>query len=300
MEATTPPYDEKEDPLRQTPPKPIYARYLTLMSYHVFYCEGVQVAVYETGIGGEFDATNVVSRPVATGISTLGVDHVFVLGETIEEIAWHKAGIMKEGVPAYSVQQVAEAEDVLRARAGEKGVSLKILGVDRRLEGVKVRPDADFQKRNATLGIVLAEEALKKIDPGFRIDEERLPREFVDGIEKVVWRGRCEVKVEDKVVWYIDGAHTVDSLKVAGTWFANECKGKRGPKALIFNQQGRTEAVDFLEGLYEGVKDDDGRAFGHVVFCTNVTYAEAGYKRGKSFLKGGVDGWIDANGDRFR
>lgn len=55
-----------------------------------------------------------------------------------------------------------------------------------------------------------------------------------------------------------------------------------GPRALIFNQQGRTEAVDFLEGLYNGSKSADGRSFDHVVFCTSVTYAEKGYKRGES------------------
>lgn len=56
---------------------------------------------------------------------------------------------------------------------------------------------------------------------------------------------------------------------------------RTGPRALIFNQQGRTEAVDFLEGLYNGSKSADGRSFDHVVFCTNVTYAETGYKRGE-------------------
>lgn len=58
-------------------------------------------------------------------------------------------------------------------------------------------------------------------------------------------------------------------------------QGRTGPRALIFNQQGRTEAVDFLEGLYNATKSADGRSFDHVIFCTNVTYAEAGYKRGK-------------------
>ncbi|KAJ9151700.1 Folylpolyglutamate synthase [Coniochaeta hoffmannii] len=268
----------KEDALRATPEKPIYARYLTLMSYHVFLSEGVDVAVYETGIGGEYDATNVVERPVATGITTLGIDHVFVLGDTVEKIAWHKAGIMKKGSPGFTVEQVPGAMRVLQERAREKGVDLRVVGVDERLEGVKVRPDALFQKRNASLGIVLAEEALRRVDPGFQRGG-RLSREFVDGIEKVVWRGRCEILEEGKVRWHVDGAHTVDSLRLAGKWFAGECKGRNGPRALIFNQQGRTEAVDFLEGLYNGSKSADGRSFDHVVFCTNVTYAETGYKR---------------------
>lgn len=216
----------KGDPLRATPQKPIYARYLTLLSYHVFLSEGVDVAVYETGIGGEYDATNVVPHPVATGITTLGIDHVFVLGKTVAEIAWHKAGIMKPGSPAYTVEQTPEeAMGVLRDRAAEKGVDLKVVGVDPRLDGVNVRPDATFQKRNASMGIVLAEEALKKVDPGFKRGE-KLSREFVDGIEKVVWRGRCEVVVEGRMRWHVDGAHTVDSLRLAGRWFAEECRGR--------------------------------------------------------------------------
>ncbi|RYP76592.1 hypothetical protein DL771_001661 [Monosporascus sp. 5C6A] len=262
-------------------PRPIYARYLTLMSFHVFLQEGVDAAVYETGIGGEYDATNIVPRPLATGISTLGIDHVFALGRTVEEIAWHKAGIMKTGSPAFTVQQVPGAQEVLKKRAEEKGVDLKVLGVDPRLEGVAVKPDALFQKKNASLGIALAETAVRKIDPGFAPDPAApLPREFIDGLEQVVWRGRCEVKAEGPVVWHVDGAHTVDSLKMATRWFADECANKEpGPKALIFNQQGREEAVDFLQGMVAALRAKDQGSFDYVIFCTNVTYAASGYKR---------------------
>jgi folylpolyglutamate synthase len=261
--------------------KPIYSRYLTLMSYHVFLSEGVDAAVYETGIGGEYDATNVVERPVASGISTLGIDHVFVLGGTIDKIAWHKAGIMKPGSPAFTIDQVPAAAEVLKKRAVEKKVDLKVLDIDPRLAGVNIRPDATFQKRNATLGIALAETVMKKLDPSFSPNPEALPQEFVDGLEQVIWRGRCEVKDEDSVIWHVDGAHTVDSLKMAARWFVGECasRAEGGPKVLVFNQQGRTEAVDFLDGLCNTVKNS-GKGFEHVIFCTNVTYAATGYKRG--------------------
>ncbi|KAI0976768.1 tetrahydrofolylpolyglutamate synthase [Xylaria arbuscula] len=264
------------------PSRPIYARFLTLMSYHVFLQKGIDVAVYETGIGGEYDATNIVDRPLASGISTLGIDHVFPLGDTIEKIAWHKAGIMKPGSAAFTVEQLPEAMQVLQERAEAKGVSLKVLDVDPRLTGVHVRPDALFQKKNASLGIALAETALQRLDANFKPDPASLPKEFVDGIEQVVWRGRCEVKTEGPVVWHIDGAHTVDSLKMATKWFAGETLSKSGPKVLVFNQQGREAAVDFLEGVIAALKThgrgtDD--AFEHVVFCTNVTHSETGYKR---------------------
>ncbi|WQF87092.1 Putative folylpolyglutamate synthetase, mur-like, catalytic domain superfamily [Colletotrichum destructivum] len=265
--------------------RPIYSRYLTLVALHAFVREGCDLAILETGIGGEYDATNVVARPVATGITTLGIDHVFALGDTVGKIAWHKAGIMKRGSKAFSVEQVPEAQDVLEARAREKGVEMETVVVDPRLEGVKIRPDATFQKRNASLAIRLAEAALERVDPdGFRRGDaaEKLPKAFVEGLEQVVWRGRCEVKDEGRVVWHVDGAHTTDSLRVAARWFADEtaAKGRRGPRALVFNQQGRTEAIDFLDGVYEGVKRGDGSgAFDTVVFCTNVTYAQTGYKR---------------------
>lgn len=216
---------------------PIYARYLTLLAFHVFLREGVDAAVIETGVGGEYDATNIVERPLATGIATLGIDHVFVLGDTVDKIAWHKAGIMKTGSsPAFAVEQVAfpSAETVLQDRAAEKGVDLKIVGVDERLKttGVRVRPDAPFQWRNASLGVALAERALSVIDPtGFEKSrkearEGRVSVEVKDGIEQVVWRGRCEVKEEGKIRWHVDGAHTTDSLKMAARWFSDENKGR--------------------------------------------------------------------------
>ncbi|KAL7620229.1 Folylpolyglutamate synthetase [Parahypoxylon ruwenzoriense] len=259
--------------------RPVYSRYLTLMSYHVFLQEGVDAAVYETGIGGEFDATNIVEHPVASGISTLGVDHVFALGNTVDKIAWHKAGIMKTGSAAFTIDQVPEAAKVLQDRAKEKNVSLKVLQIDPRLKGVNIRPDALFQKKNASLGIALAETALQKIDPNFKPDHSSLSQEFVDGLEQVVWRGRCEVKVEGPIVWHVDGAHTIDSLKMATRWFAGECAQHAGPKVLIFNQQGRDEAVNFLEGMASTLKTQGQGAFDHVIFCTNVTYAATGYKR---------------------
>lgn len=206
--------------------RPIYARYLTLMSWHVFLREGVDVAVYECGIGGEYDATNVVERPVASGIATLGIDHVFVLGDTVEKIAWHKAGIMKKGSPAFSTAQVPGAAEVLRKRAEEKEVDLKVVDVDPRLSTVKIHPDALFQKRNASLAVALAEQALKGLNIPVDGESSVLPKPFVDGLEKVVWRGRCEVKIEDKVIWHVDGAHTSDSLKESAKWFHGECGHK--------------------------------------------------------------------------
>ncbi|KAJ0339633.1 hypothetical protein COL154_011309 [Colletotrichum chrysophilum] len=258
--------------------RPIYSRYLTLVSFHAFIEEGVDCAILETGIGGEYDATNLVGRPVATGITTLGIDHVFALGDTVGKIAWHKAGIMKTGSRAFTVEQLGEAQGVLEERAAEKRVKLEVVKVDERMKDVRIRPDKEFQRRNASLAVRLAESVLERLEEGFKPDPAKLPESFVKGLEEVVWRGRCEVKDEGSVVWFVDGAHTTDSLKMAGRWFAGETEARRRRRVLVFNQQGRTEAIDFLDGLYEAVKRD-GRGFDGVVFCTNVTYKETGYKR---------------------
>lgn len=276
--------------------KPAYARYLTLMSWHVFLQEGVDVAVYETGIGGEFDATNLVEKPVASGITTLGIDHVFALGATIEKIAWHKAGIMKTGSPAFSVEQLPEAQKVLDERAEEKQVHLKNTGIDPRLSGVKVTPDADFQKKNASLAVALAATALTKLGAMSSSSEGHLPKTFVDGLEQTVFRGRCETFVEENVTWYIDGAHTMDSLKESSKWFITASNSSRA-RILIFNQQGRAEATTFLEPISSTVQP----TFDLVIFCSNVTYASSGYK--KEFVniqydKEEVDGLVQQK--RFR
>lgn len=214
--------------------KPVYFRYLTLMSYHVFLQEGVDTAVYEVGMGGEYDSTNIVDHPVVTGISTLGLDHVFVLGKKIEEITWHKAGIQKKGVPSFTVTQIPAALNVVRERAKERRVeSLTILNEDPRLEGVNIQPSASFQRLNASLAIALAETALQKIDPNFEVRPGLLPKDLVDGLEQVVWRGRCEVKNEGNITWYLDGAHTLDSIYIATKWFGDESSQKyRTPARL--------------------------------------------------------------------
>ena len=207
--------------------KPFYFRYLTLMSYHVFIREGVDVTISEVGLGGEYDATNIVERPMVTGISSLGIDHTYTLGNTIEEIAWHKAGIQKEGCPSFTVTQLPSAMKVVENRAKERRVeAFKVVGEDQRLKGVEIRPDASFQRLNASLAIVLAETVLGKLDPNFYQSRDILSKDFIEGLEKVVWRGRFEKKIEGNITWYLDGAHTAESIDVASKWFGEESSKK--------------------------------------------------------------------------
>ncbi|KAK2775532.1 Folylpolyglutamate synthetase [Emmonsiellopsis sp. PD_33] len=194
---------------------PPYFRFLTLMSFHVFMSEGVDTAVYEVGVGGELDSTNIITQPAATAITTLGIDHVHTLGNTIEKIAWHKAGIFKSWCPAFTTQQPPAAMEVLKKRASERNAGLTAVGICPALEHVDIKPKEDFQMKNASLAISLAHTALEKLGVAVNREREKLPDNFVRGLEEVQWRGRCEHLTINGQHWHLDGAHTEDSLRLA-------------------------------------------------------------------------------------
>ena len=212
--------------------KPMYFRYLTLMALHTYMSEGVDSAVIECGIGGEYDATNILVQPTVTAITALGIDHVDILGSTLRDIAWHKSGIFKSGAHALTVVQPPEAIDVLHARARERNVELQVVGRNRDVDSLKLGLAADFQKTNASLAVATVTAHLEKLGhPEFdslrRTSENgdmkaSLPSEFRRGLEVVRLAGRCDIRREsEKLTWYIDGGHTMDSVRIAGEWFAS-------------------------------------------------------------------------------
>ena len=94
-------------------PMPTYFRFLTLLALHIFVAERVEVVVLEVGLGGRWDATNVVPAPAVCGITSLGYDHMELLGYTLREIAGEKAGIMKPSVPCFTSPQEPEVRTAL-------------------------------------------------------------------------------------------------------------------------------------------------------------------------------------------
>lgn len=103
---------------------------LTALALTCFVRAGVDWAVLETGLGGLWDCTNHVLAPVVVGLARIGMDHVNVLGNSVREIASHKAGIMKRGSPAFSVPQPAEAHEVLVATAAEREAPLAFVDAE--------------------------------------------------------------------------------------------------------------------------------------------------------------------------
>jgi len=100
-----------------------------LLSFHTFAKGNVDVAIYETYSGGESDSTNIL-QPLITGITTIGMDHIRVLGPSVRNVAWHKAGIFKKGSVAFSSQQQPDVADMLQIRAEEKSVSLTFIDIN--------------------------------------------------------------------------------------------------------------------------------------------------------------------------
>lgn len=265
--------------------KPVYFHYLTLMALHCYLEQQVGTAVIECGIGGEYDTTNIFSRPSVTAVTSLGIDHQSLLGDTIDSIAWHKAGIFKPEVPAFTVSQPEEAMKVLRDRAKERQTDLYVVEQHPALEKIRLGLQGDFQKLNASLAIAVSAAHLQKLgysgvlDP--RDQSSALPQEFVVGLERARLGGRCDQRPDSKLrnlKWYLDGGHTLESIEMAGRWFASTARTD-STKILIFNQQTR-DASALAQRLHSTLATALGndRPFQNAIFCANTTYKDAGYK----------------------
>ncbi|CEQ40650.1 SPOSA6832_02278, partial [Sporobolomyces salmonicolor] len=315
-----------------TPEKPAYFRYLTIMAFHVFLQEQVDATVLEVGVGGTYDSTNVVPQPIVTGVTPLGIDHIFVLGKTIPEIAHQKGGIYKPGVPALAIEQPAEGLDVLRSRAAElKASTFTVVPEHPQLRTVQLGLAGAHQRSNASLALAIAQTFLSspRLPPAFcsaavatphptpspenseppalplsLITPTPLPPKVLEGLVRTRWPGRCQVAsdpTEEKVTWYLDGAHTIESLQCCGEWFGgaalSSCvasayrvhrsapdltsallrrRSRSATRILIFNCTSGRSGLSLLGTLLSSLAPSStllSQPFHHVVFCTNTTYS---------------------------
>ncbi|XP_071820478.1 folylpolyglutamate synthase, mitochondrial-like isoform X2 [Apostichopus japonicus] len=238
---------------------PAYFRFLTIMAFHVFLKEKVDVALIEVGIGGEHDCTNIIRQPTVVGITSLGMDHTFLLGETLGQIAWHKAGICKPGKPVFTVPQPEEAMKVVQDRAKEIGAPLRCaVSLEKNHFGehsIQLGLAGEHQRVNASLAIHLCASFLENIKAEcfqvvpdikpqtakrVKLDEtsadERvaddlgillaqpivLPESFITGLRECYWAGRNQSFTHGRVTYYIDGAHTIRSIEACRRWFLDE------------------------------------------------------------------------------
>ena len=186
-----------------------------LVAVHTFIREDVDVAICETHAGGEYDATNIFAHPIATGITTIGMDHVQQLGPTTESIAWHKSGILKSGTPAFSISQGHQAATVLRRRAKEKNVSLEFVDDDTVNTSDFLALKTTVQRRNASLAQRLANAFLVR-----KGSHMLTPHDIREGAKHLNWDGRFQQIIHGNHRWFLDGAHDEMSVPYAAQWFA--------------------------------------------------------------------------------
>jgi dihydrofolate synthase/folylpolyglutamate synthase len=196
----------------------------TLMAMFYFKARGVDHAVFETGLGGRLDATNILD-PGVCGITPISYDHMKVLGESIEEIAAEKAAIIKKGSRCVSSPQNAAALGIIKQRCEETGSSFSLVGdtitydihslgpegsifdihgEKDDYEGCRVRMPGDFQVMNCATAVGICESVLDKAGEG--ID----PVAVKKGIESAFIPGRMEV-LSLRPVILIDGAQNGES-----------------------------------------------------------------------------------------
>lgn len=207
---------------------------VTAIGFEHFYRENCDVVVLEVGLGGELDSTNVIEAPLVSVITEIGLDHMGVLGNSVESIAYAKAGIIKTGSIAVSANNTTASARVINAVCAERGcacitpdfqsiqnarphkdgVSFTYKGVD-----YDVPLLGEYQLRNALMAIT----AIKALNlAGLPVDEESV----TEGLRRVSWRGRFE-KLCDSPLFYYDGGHNPQGVSAAVETYKARCGNQR-------------------------------------------------------------------------
>ncbi|KAK9700080.1 hypothetical protein RND81_08G216100 [Saponaria officinalis] len=230
-------YDTLKEKVTDDIPMPTYFRFLALLAFKIFSAEKVDVAIMEVGLGGKYDATNVVQSPVVCGISSLGYDHMEILGNTLGQIAGEKAGIFKEGSPAFTAPQPEEAMCVLKENASKLNVDLQIASPldPHLLNGARLGLEGEHQLVNAGLAVSLCSSWLQRTghnDALYNISASKFPEQFIKGLQTASFEGRAQTVADQHIdadgfgdlVFYLDGAHSPESMEVCAKWFSRAIK----------------------------------------------------------------------------
>lgn len=251
---------------------PAYFELLFAAGLLMFQEEQVEYLVMETGLGGRLDATNLVERPIATVLTTISLDHMEYLGDTVAKIAGEKAGIIKEGVPVIFDGRNPESEQVILDTAADKHAPVheycasmcKILGktdksidflLDSRYDEKETVPKhafssgalritvpflAEYQLVNSSLAAM----TIRAIDPERAISDETI----VAGIREASWPGRMETVLPNVV---LDGAHNADGIREFIRTVAEV--QQRMPVSLLFSAVVEKEYEKMIEEICESV-----------------------------------------------
>jgi dihydrofolate synthase / folylpolyglutamate synthase len=241
------------------PAHPTFFECVTAIAFVYFAEAGVQLALFETGLGGRLDSTNIVTPQVSI-VTRIDFDHENFLGHSLREIAGEKAGIIKPGVPVIIAEQRDEAGQVLLSKAGELGAPVVETNSTFKIEssqmaGGRVRAlvkettsgneyhlnpqlAGRFQLQNA-LNAVAA--ALVLQSRGFHIAADAIEQ----GIATAVWPGRIE-KVQSHPDIYLDGAHNPSAARELAVFLEENLRTR---KLIVIFGALRDKAVDEIAGI---------------------------------------------------
>ena len=207
----------------------------TAIGFEFFKRRGCDIVVLEVGLGGLLDATNVIPCPEVAVITNIGLDHTDILGSTLEEIAFNKAGIIKENGNTVIYRGAPSVEAVFEKTCAEKNVKLKKAN----FAGLKLKAHdlfqqvfdcgeytdihlpllGDHQLHNASVVLAVAETLMEK---GWNITKENI----YDGIRDVSWPGRFDIVSRDPL-FIIDGGHNPQCLEALVKNIEDYLQGRR-------------------------------------------------------------------------
>ena len=276
---------------------------ITALAYDYFATEKVDVAIMEVGMGGLLDSTN-VCQPILTGITTIGLDHVALLGDTVEAIAEQKAGIIKQGIPLVTGRIAPEALAVIDRIAEGKDAPRIAYGTDYQVghqESVVTGEVFDYtssvrqgrfqtgllglhQIENAGMALALLDIYCQEI--GQELASNDL---LAQALEETRWPGRLEV-LSSEPMMILDGAHNPHAIKALLTTLQERFADYH--KEILFTCI-KTKALEDMLDLLETVPDsqltltyfDDSRATDEKVMQEVAASRKLNYQSWQDFLE---------------
>ncbi|GFD96218.1 tetrahydrofolate synthase [Alteromonas sp. KUL156] len=173
------------------------------MAFEEFANQKVDIAVIEVGLGGRLDSTNII-MPEVSVITNIGLDHTQFLGETLPEIAFEKAGIIKENVPVVIGERQKETENVFNTKAKE--CETPIVFASDKTQNYTTDLLGDYQKHNVTTAITTIQQ-LKE----FEVSEENIKKGLLNVVKNTNLKGRWQV-LQEKPKVICDTAHNKEGL----------------------------------------------------------------------------------------
>lgn len=205
-----------------------------ILSFLYFKDYNCDFAIIEVGIGGRIDSTNIINKPLVSVIANIGMDHINILGNTLEEIASEKAGIIKKNSLSVFYDQNEIVMNILRKEAVKKNNKFKIVDfskveiLEKNIDYIKykyndyvfkIRMTNDIQVNNS---IVALETIFLLESVGYKFDINKIMK----GISNTKMLGRFQ-KINDNPLVIIDGAHNVDSVKALSKTLKSEFENEK-------------------------------------------------------------------------